>query len=75
VRLEWRADEFSVQASDDGPPGASQSVLTGAGSGLRGLRERVVAAGGDLTIHGTDQGLLDSGFMVRAAFRRRGPKR
>jgi signal transduction histidine kinase len=75
VLLEWRADEFSVQVSDDGPPGASHSVLTGAGSGLRGLRERVVAAGGDLTIHGTDQGLPDSGFTVRAAFRRRGPQR
>jgi signal transduction histidine kinase len=75
VLLEWRADEFSVQVSDDGPPGVSQSVLTGAGSGLRGLRERVVAAGGDLMIHGPAQGSPNSGFTVRAAFRRRGSKR
>jgi signal transduction histidine kinase len=47
VRIERIDEELLVAVSDDGVGGAA----IGAGSGLRGLQDRVAAVGGELAIH------------------------
>jgi signal transduction histidine kinase len=59
VRLDYRADELTVEVTDDGP-GASDGA--GSGQGLLGMAERAAALGGEL-----DAGpRADGGFRVRA---------
>ncbi|MEO6533839.1 MAG: histidine kinase [Pseudolysinimonas sp.] len=60
VRIDTVGGELVVEAGDDGDGGADEA----GGSGLRGLRDRVAATGGTLTVdspHG-------SGTTVRASF-------
>ncbi len=49
---------------DDGGDGEVRAAVPGTGAGLRGVRERVHAAGGTF-----DAGSADGGFRVRAEFR------
>jgi signal transduction histidine kinase len=72
VTLDWRPDELVVEVRDDGGerPGHDGRPLRppvpGAGTGLRGLDERVSAVGGSLVV-----GRQERGFVVRAALPRR----
>ncbi len=56
------ASVFAVE--DDGGDDEDRASLPGAGAGLRGVRERVRAAGGTF-----EAGPVDGGFEVRAEFR------
>lgn len=70
VTLNWQPEGMVVEVLDDGAAesGPCPHVpVPGAGSGLRGLRERVAAVGGTLTA-----GPQEAGFIVRASFPRRG---
>ncbi|GAA3236225.1 sensor histidine kinase [Actinocorallia longicatena] len=60
VRLDWRAEGLCLEISDDGegPSGDGR-----AGRGLAGMRERVAAAGGDLTFGPVSDG---RGFRIAA---------
>jgi signal transduction histidine kinase len=61
VRLEWRADVLRLEVCDDGngPPGGGEVT----GHGLTGMRERVAAAGGELSL-GPGPGAI--GYRVAA---------
>ena len=63
VRLEWAADELVLAVVDDGSPrpGASPAA---AGSGIRGMRDRVERLGGRFE-SGPDD---DGGWRIRASF-------
>ena len=63
VRLEWAADELVLAVVDDGSPrpGASPAA---AGSGIRGMRDRVERLGGRFE-SGPDDG---GGWRIRASF-------
>jgi signal transduction histidine kinase len=68
IVLEYGAEELAVQVDDDGVGGlgihsdADGEWLTGAGSGLRGMRERASILGGSLTVGVSGAG----GVRVRA---------
>jgi two-component system sensor histidine kinase DesK len=63
VRLERAGDELVVEVTDAGraPGAAPPATVTGTGSGLRGLDERVAALGGEL-----EHGPAGPGFRVSA---------
>jgi signal transduction histidine kinase len=71
LRTAWTADEFRVTVADDGvgvavSAGAGRmGEVTSGGHGLIGMRERVAAAGGVVTV-GT--GLRERGLTVEAVF-------
>lgn len=52
-----------VMVADDGGAAADRPVVPGAGAGLRGIKDRVRAAGGAF-----EAGPTDAGFTVRAEF-------
>ena len=58
VRVELGADRLCVEVTDDGAGGADVSR----GTGLRGLTDRVEAAGGELTVAST----IGAGTTIRA---------
>jgi signal transduction histidine kinase len=62
VELVHRPSELEILVTDDGPGPARGAVEPAAGHGLAGMRERVAAYGGGLTIGGLPGG----GFGVRA---------
>ncbi|MGI9822520.1 sensor histidine kinase [Agromyces sp. Marseille-Q5079] len=63
VRLWWAADELVLEIVDDGPPRFGEPPS--AGSGIRGMRDRVERLGGRF-----ESGPLDGGgWRTRAAFR------
>jgi signal transduction histidine kinase len=67
VTVSHGPDASVVVVQDDGGDGEDQSAVPGTGAGLRGVQERVHAAGGRF-----EAGPLDGGgFRVRAEFRRR----
>ncbi|MEV4944660.1 sensor histidine kinase [Streptomyces sp. NPDC053755] len=53
VTLDWRADELRLRVEDDGEGCPEESPL---GSGIRGMTERALAFGGELTARGTAEG-------------------
>ncbi len=55
VRLDYRDDVLSVQVDDDGR-GFDPAAVSGDGSGLRGMRERARALGGQLDIQRSPSG-------------------
>ncbi len=70
VTLDWRPDGMTIEVRDGGAAAPGPGIhppVPGAGSGLRGLRERVAAVGGTL-----GAGPEQAGFVVRAGFPRRG---
>jgi signal transduction histidine kinase len=67
VTVSHGPDASVVVVEDDGGDGEDQAAVPGTGAGLRGVQERVHAAGGRF-----EAGPLDGGgFRVRAEFRRR----
>ena len=64
VAVTYRSTELEILVTDDGTGLAHGSVELAAGHGLAGMRERVAAYGGDLTIGDRPGG----GFRVRARF-------
>jgi len=64
VEVTYRPTEVEILVVDDGTGLAHGSVEPPAGHGLAGMRERVAAYGGDLTIGDRPEG----GFRVRATF-------
>ena len=64
VAVTYRSTELEVLVTDDGTGLTHGSVELVAGHGLAGMRERVAAYGGDLTIGDRPGG----GFRVRARF-------
>jgi signal transduction histidine kinase len=64
VRLAYREHDLTVQVDDDGSRGAggSPAASSNGGSGIRGMRERAMALGGDLEAGPRPGG----GFRVRA---------
>jgi PAS domain S-box-containing protein len=67
VRLSWSEDALRVDVSDDGVGGADP----GAGSGLRGLRDRVDALDGSISVSSE----LDRGTTVSVRIPLKGPDR
>lgn len=65
VRLRYAPDSVTITVSNDGCPPAGGSG--GTGNGLRGMRERAAAAGGELEAGPRDGG----GFLVTAQLPRR----
>jgi signal transduction histidine kinase len=65
VTITHAPDESVVVVDDDGGDAEDRRAVPGTGAGLRGVRERVHAAGGTF-----DAGPADGGFRVRAEFRR-----
>lgn len=61
VRLDYGEDELTVQIDDDGRGGSPGQASNG-GTGIRGMRERVAALGGELHAGPRPNG----GFCVRA---------
>jgi signal transduction histidine kinase len=61
VRIEYGEDDVIVQVEDDGR-GAAVADTNGGGKGVRGMRERAAALGGDLEAGPRDEG----GYRVRA---------
>ncbi len=64
VDVTYRPSEVEILVTDDGTGLAHGTVEPAAGHGLAGMRERVAAYGGDLTIGDRPEG----GFRVRATF-------
>ncbi len=64
VAVTYRSTELEILVTDDGTGLTHGSVELVAGHGLAGMRERVAAYGGDLTIGDRPGG----GFQVRARF-------
>lgn len=64
VEVTYRPTEVEILVTDDGTGLADGRVESAAGHGLAGMRERVAAYGGDLTIGERPEG----GFGVRATF-------
>ena len=64
VDVTYRPTELEILVTDDGAGLAHGTVEPSAGHGLAGMRERVAAYGGDLTIGDRPEG----GFRVRATF-------
>lgn len=64
VEVTYRPTEVEIVVVDDGTGLAPGSVEPLAGHGLAGMRERVAAYGGDLTVGDRPEG----GFLVRATF-------
>ncbi len=64
VDVTYRPTEVEILVTDDGRGLAHGTVEPAAGHGLAGMRERVAAYGGDLTIGDRPEG----GFRVRATF-------
>lgn len=64
VDVTYRPSEVEILVTDDGTGLANCDVEPAAGHGLPGMRERVAAHGGDLTISDRPEG----GFGVRATF-------
>ena len=64
VDLTYRPNEVEIMVTDDGTGLPDGTVEPAAGHGLAGMRERVAAYGGDLTIGDRPEG----GFRVRATF-------
>ncbi|WP_067481487.1 sensor histidine kinase [Actinomadura hibisca] len=62
VRVRRAGDTVIVEVEDDGAP--LGEATAGSGTGLRGMRERVTALGGELTAGPRPEG----GFAVRAVF-------
>jgi signal transduction histidine kinase len=65
LRTVWTADEFRLSVADDGV-GVAVSAGAGGGHGLIGMRERVTAAGGVVSV---GIGLRERGLTVEAVFR------
>ncbi|HEY8472925.1 MAG TPA: sensor histidine kinase [Natronosporangium sp.] len=64
VRLDWRDDALRLEVRDDGRgPANGKRDGTGGGHGLVGMRERVAAAGGELTSGAGPDG---TGYRVTA---------
>ncbi|MFD0818536.1 sensor histidine kinase [Micromonospora zhanjiangensis] len=71
LRTDWTVGAFRLTVTDDGvgtrvANGADRSTLGGDGHGLSGMRERVAAVGGDVTVGARPDG---RGFRVEAVFR------
>jgi signal transduction histidine kinase len=64
VTISHGPDASVVVVDDDGGDGEDQPAVPGTGAGLRGVQERVHAAGGAF-----EAGPVDGGFRVRAEFR------
>lgn len=64
VDVTCRATEVEILVTDDGTGMAPRTIEPGPGHGLAGMRERVAAYGGDLTIDNRPEG----GCRVRATF-------
>jgi signal transduction histidine kinase len=65
VRLEWRGSTLGLEVRDDGKGhGEDRGKAEPGGRGLAGMRERVAAAGGELTFGSGPDG---SGFRVAAS--------
>ncbi|MCO1654089.1 sensor histidine kinase [Pseudonocardia humida] len=64
VTIAHEPEASVVVVDDDGGDGGGRSAVPGAGVGLRGVQERVWAAGGTF-----EAGPADGGFRVRAEFR------
>ncbi|MBB4930218.1 signal transduction histidine kinase [Lipingzhangella halophila] len=60
IRLDYGRDGFSVRVEDDGRAAAEEPHVPG--TGLLGMRERVMALGGDVTVGPRPEG----GFRVHA---------
>ena len=65
VALNWQPDGLIVAVADDGGQEPAPMPATGTGAGLQGMRERVAAVGGTLSVEPGD-----CGFQVRAHFPR-----
>lgn len=63
VQVTYDDTAFSIEVDDDGH-GADEQAIAAGGSGLTGMRERVAALGGELTVGQSSAG----GFAVRARF-------
>jgi signal transduction histidine kinase len=62
VRLDRSAEQVAVTVEDDGPGSGQPAGRSGEGMGLRGMRERVQALGGEFSAGPTPSG----GFAVHA---------
>src|SRR5262249_55220633 len=65
VVLQWQPEALTVAVVDDGGEMPVPMPVQGTGAGLQGMRERVAAAGGTLSVATGDRG-----FQVRACFPR-----
>ena len=71
VRLRYGSDAVTISVANDGDPGAAVANGAGGGSGngIRGMRERAAATGGELVAGPRP----DGGFEVTATLPRRAP--
>ncbi len=61
VLIDFRADGIQLEVGNDAPAGTRRLQTGAPGHGLQGMRERVVAVGGELTA-----GPTEDGFAIRA---------
>ena len=66
IRLAAHPQELSLEVSDDGRGLAGQDPDNPAGSGLRGMSERLSAVGGRLSLGAAEPGRNDRGFRLVA---------